>query len=248
MTKTVFVHIHKTENVGDKNCSPQQYFPFPASQTYGFGDELPTSDTAIYGGGQVFRATAKSIIARGQQARNKVVWGIGISTHQAGTDLFKKMAKQSQHISSRNKDVPGCDWVPCVSAMSNLFDTACSPTHDAVLFFHAEKSKNLVRVNGMPAMSNHGATMAEAIRFIGSGHTVISNSFHGVYWALCLGRKVLCVPFSEKFLGFAANPVLAGPDDWPDSIENAEKREGVLEVARHQNQLFFAKCRDAGLY
>jgi hypothetical protein len=129
-----------------------------------------------------------------------------------------------------------------------LFDAAPEPEHAAVLFYHSKKSADLARVDGMPLMSNHGCTLEEAIRFIGSGRTVISNSYHGVYWALCLGRRVICVPFSDKFLGFKENPVIAGPQDWPAMIGKAEARDGVLDVARARNRAFYDKCCDAGLF
>ena len=76
------------------------------------------------------------------------------------------------------------------------------------------------------------------------GQTVITNSFHGTYWAMCLGRKVLCVPFSGKFSGFEANPIMADPAGWPDHLATAERREGTLDRAREVNQAFYARVMD----
>lgn len=124
----------------------------------------------------------------------------------------------------------------CAIAMSPLFDT--------VLFFHNEKSEGLARVPGMPAASNYDGSMEDAIRFIASGATVVTNSYHGAYWAMCLGRRVLCVPFNHKFRHFRENPVFADPGDWPEKLHLAERRDGVLEEARERNTAFYAKVRN----
>jgi len=86
--------------------------------------------------------------------------------------------------------------------------------------------------------------MADAIAFLASGATVVTNSYHGTYWAMCLGRRVLCAPFNQKFQFFRENPVMAAPDSWPEQVRNAERRIGVLEEAQFLNRQFFEKVRN----
>lgn len=58
---------------------------------------------------------------------------------------------------------------------------------------------------------------------------------------MCLGRKTLCVPFSNKFLGFEHNPVTASPQDWPNALAQAETRPETLDRARALNRAFAEK-------
>lgn len=248
MTELTFIHFHKTDNVGDIACSPKHYFDFPAYETTGFHQRLSTGRTVVYGGGQIFNQVAKSFLTKADRVKNKVIWGVGISKKHSNTIEFDLMRAQTNLISSRNKNIKGCDFVPCASAMSPLFDQKYEIQHRAVLFSHGKKSDSLTRVKGMPEMSNLGCTMQEAIAFMGSAEIVVTNSFHGTYWAMCLGRRVLCVPFSDKFLGFDGNPVTANPTDWPEYLNLAEKREEILPTARIQNQKFYEKCRQEGAF
>lgn len=63
---------------------------------------------------------------------------------------------------------------------------------------------------------------------------------------MCLGRRVLCLPFSNKFRQFRENPVFADPADWPAHIAAAEVRWGVLDEARSLNRAFYERVMNLG--
>jgi len=86
--------------------------------------------------------------------------------------------------------------------------------------------------------------MAEAIEFLSSGSVVVTNSYHGTYWGMCLGRRVLCIPFSHKFAHFPSNPVQAEQQNWVEMVHHAEARPGLLEIARDLNAKFYEKVRN----
>ena len=241
---TAFIHRRAENNVGDFACTPGNYFDLGRHEFFGFTQEVPSCNLAVLGGGQVFRDVVNSTIYNLGRAKKRVVWGVGISPKDRASVGYDLVEGNCDLVSTRNWGIEGCEYVPCASAMSPLFDNAPEPTHDVVLFNHAKKSDKLVRVSGMPEQNNHSGTMADAVKFIASGATVVTNSFHGTYWAMCLGRKVLCVPFNRKFEFFRENPVMASPDDWPDQIKNAERREGVLQDARVLNQQFYEKVQN----
>ncbi len=45
------------------------------------------------------------------------------------------------------------------------------------------------------------------LQFIGESQVILSNSYHMIYWALLMGKKVVCVdPFSTKFFGYQHRP------------------------------------------
>jgi len=235
---TAYVHRRNTRNVGDLASSPGDYLDLGPHRFFDFQDDVPDCRLAVLGGGQVFRDCVRSVIAQTRRADRRVVWGVGISPKDAGSIEFDILQGHCALLSSRNWGLPKVDYVPCASALSPLFEAPPPPRHPVVLFTHATKSDGMVRVPGIPERSNRGGTMAEAIDFLASGETVVTNSYHGTYWAMCLGRRVLCVPFNRKFHFFRDAPVMAGPEDWPAAIARAERRVGVLDDARARNLRF----------
>lgn len=244
MLDASFIHHRRTKNIGDLACTPGAYFNFGTQQMFDFQDDIPDCKLAILGGGQAFQHCVDASIYQTARAKKRVVWGVGISPKDAASISYDLLEASCAMVSTRNWGIEGCDYVPCASAMSPLFDAPPQPTNDVVLFYHAKKSEHLARVEGIPERSNHGGTMAEAIAFIASGETVVTNSYHGTYWAMCLGRRVISVPFNKKFQLFHENPVIGLPDSWPDQLKHAERRSGMLEEARTLNQKFYEKVRN----
>lgn len=245
MLDAVFLHRRSVANVGDLHCSPGLYFDLGAHEMADFGAPAPPCRMAVLGGGQVWRDCLRALIYETEKARHKVIWGVGISARDAASIEFDIAEGGARLIASRNWNVPRCEFVPCASAMSPLFDRPAAPLHEVVLFTHGAKSAQVERVSGIPEMSNKGASMAEAVAFLASGATVVTNSYHGTFWAMCLGRRVLCLPFSAKFLQFRENPICAAPGEWSGALPLAEARPGVLEEARDRNRAFCDKVRDA---
>ena len=51
-------------------------------------------------------------------------------------------------------------------------------------------------------MTNDPVTIKEAIDFINNCDTIITNSYHGMYWSYLLGKEVICIPFSSGHYNF----------------------------------------------
>lgn len=241
MYDAAFQHFRTTPNVGDRACCPGDYFDFGESVTMDFGQDMPACRLAVFGGGQVWRQCVDALIYRSANAAMKVLWAVGLDTRAAGSLEFDIAKAQTRLIASRNWNVPGCEYVPCVSAMSPLFDAPPPPECELVLFTHARKSAGLARPEGIPGMTNHDVTMEQAIAHLARGETVITNSWHGTYWAMLLGRRVLCLPFGSKFHGFRDPPAMADPANWLPALPTARRHYGLLEEARAANRGFHAK-------
>ncbi|MEZ5714764.1 MAG: hypothetical protein R3D85_06090 [Paracoccaceae bacterium] len=241
MLDAAFQHFRTTANVGDRACCPGDYLEFGTTLKTDFGADLPACRLAVFGGGQVWNQSLDALIYHSEKARKKVLWAVGIDATTAGSLPFEIARAQAALISSRNWGVPGCDYVPCASALSPLFDAPPPPAHEVVLFTHARKSAGLLRPDGIPEMTNHGVTMAQAIAHIASGAVVVTNSYHGTYWAMCLGRRVLCLPFGQKFHGFRDTPAMADPADWTAALATARRHDGLLDEARRLNRAFHEK-------
>ncbi len=243
-----FVHITATRNVGDYASGPYHYFRFPGAEAvFETSDPVPACDAVIYGGGTLtgWLGTAKPV-----EARHRIVWGTGSTRHgqqeplpepSDGFDLVgvREWSEARQRAGN---------YAPCASCMSPLFDQLCPVEHDAVLFVNSSpsiQSRYPVAVSGLPTMGNEG-TMAETIEFLGSGATVITNSYHGVYWATLLGRGVVCLPYSSKFYGFKFPPVMSknGGLDWRERSKEAVVHYDALEDCRAATRAFYGRVME----
>lgn len=241
MFDVVFQHLRDTPNVGDQVCSPGCWFDFRETAFQNFGEDAPPCRIAIFGGGQVAQQCLDAGLYHSPDAKARVIWGVGMSRKLAGSLHFKALQGLFDLISVRDPGLEGLDCVPCPSAMSPGFDTPAPATRPVVLFEHALKSAHIQRVPHIPSMTNHDCSMDEALGFIASGEIVVTNSYHGAYWGMCLGRRVLCLPFSQKFEGFVTPPVMADPQDWVGALSRAEKRPDILPHARAANRAYYEK-------
>jgi hypothetical protein len=193
------LHIRDTKNSGDRASCPLDYFPFQGHSLLAADMRNPPAvkpDMVIYGGGSItaspdFHAWDCPVIA----------WGVGHHVrkepwHDAMWREHHRAASICQMYFSRDL-VDGIEHVPCVSCMHPVFDEDVKPVHRAVRYSAARR---LDVSNGVdPHMTNEDADIEATVRFLASGETVITSSYHGAYWAGLLGRKVEIVPWGSKF-------------------------------------------------
>ena len=247
MADFVFQHLRSTPNIGDRVATPARWLDFGAEVTVqDFGAEVPPCDVAVFGGGQVYGEAAGGVLYRSAAARRRVVWGIGMLGVNRDTARHDVFAGAVDLMGCRDVGVPGTVHVPCVSCMAPRLATPPPPRHEVVLYAHATKSGGLMRPAGIPFASNHGGSFAQAIDFIGSGATVVTNSYHGTYWAMLMGRRVLCLPYSDKFGGFSRAPETADPADWLAAVPRARAAAGYLAECRALTRAFHARVMGLG--
>ena len=84
----------------------------------------------------------------------------------------------------------------------------------------------------------------EVIRLIAESEIVISNSFHTIYWAQLLGKKVICyAPFSSRFFSYKYKPqYLNDIGKLEETIEKCDS-PNILDEARKGNDAFFEKVK-----
>lgn len=78
----------------------------------------------------------------------------------------------------------------------------------------------------------------EVIDFIASGETIVTSSYHGVYWAQLLGRRVICLPYNDKFETFQHRPTMAEAGDWRSGLAGVSETPPLLEEYRALNHAF----------
>jgi hypothetical protein len=237
--KLVASHFAGSANIGDAVCCPADYFDFGSSvEIVRLKEPIPPCGAVIFGGGAIGNNIAKRAAAA--PARIKIAWGLGDTRHgqmhaepaPAGFDLY----------GSRDDGQPGAEWVPCASCMSPLFDAAREIRHEAVLYFNYRRPRPAVV--GIP--DNHNEIgFEDAIRFLASGAVVVTNSYHGAYWAALLGRGVVIVDaYSSKLFQFRHRPAYADSGDWMTALGTAAKYPEALAECRAANRAFFARVMD----
>ncbi|MCV2893787.1 polysaccharide pyruvyl transferase family protein [Lentibacter sp. XHP0401] len=241
MLDAFLLHHRNTDNVGDLSCSPHDYFDFGKAAVADFGSPVPPTHRLIMGGGQIWKSCVRTQRRGGHRAKHSVIWGVGIGPQAVRSPEYTEMRESCALIGTRCAGLEslGARYVPCASAMSAHFESAPAPSHELVMFAHAKYSDDIPRLAGTPEMNNTNVSLKDAIHFIASGETVLTNSYHGTYWALLLGRRVICIPFSQKMRFFPDPPTLAKPHNWQKHIGKAQRAEGALEKARALSRAFY---------
>lgn len=237
-----FICRFGSSNVGDANCSPIQYFNFEGFETEritltahreqfknGTLEKNP-NDIYIIGGG-FFDLKHFDCFAH---SRKSVFWGGGIrdiAKHVSWlTGKPKKLPRSGDFLYGIRDYGHGDEWVPCVSCMSPLFDKAHPVENEYVIFQHHRVEIDLP----FEKRINDAISFEEAIRFLGSAECVITNSYHGAYWSILLGKKVFMFnELNDKTRTFKWLPHYCTGDDWkhknlaplyPEALAEARRR------------------------
>ena len=195
--KTTGFHVTDTTNIGDLVCSPLLYFTYPNATLHNVRHPQlgppPVSDLYIFGGGGILIQSQWMVDIHNLQGY-KVAWGMG-QQDRSTNHPTEFVLNGFDLIGCRDDGPTGVEWVPCASCMSPLFDQEYEITQKTVTYLNVNKPSR--RPPG--AHWNRG-TFEEAVACLGSAETVVTNSYHGMYWASLLGRKVeLLKTTSSKF-------------------------------------------------
>ena len=211
-------------NVGDWYSTPFRYFEFGQHTAADIKQPiLESGDSVIVGGGGLvsvnFAPHMKRLAKQRPMLRRLVAWGIGeslINDKQGGlVDRWK--GPLPDYLGSF--DLVGIRdygteyrWVPCASCMLPQLDREYPVEHQLCIYEH-KRIAIPIDVDA-PRRTNDGNDIDAAMRFLGSAETVITNSYHGAYWATLLGKRVVAIPNLSKMYGFRHPPAICAPSDW----------------------------------
>jgi hypothetical protein len=86
----------------------------------------------------------------------------------------------------------------------------------------------------------------EIVRFLGGANTVVTNTYHGAYWATLLNKKVVVYkPWSSKFHTLKYTPTFANESNYREAIASATNRSpNFLAEARAINEDFIGRLKN----
>ncbi len=230
------------ENCGDMTSTPFTYFK-TSSLVKKMHIKFLDSETmpwfkkkkVVLGGGGMF--FFNRILTPLVEAKPKVLigWGIGVNHHFNGVGGGLVGTNQFDLLGLRDWGL-GQEWVPCASCLSPFFDEyRNAPIKESVVVY--DHAIFPVPVQSFKRMSNQ-VSMRQAIEHISSAEVVLTSSYHGVYWATLLGKKVVMFPFSTKF-DHLRYPVYKGSrQDWHEKIRIAKTYPEALAECREKNMSF----------
>lgn len=249
----VFANYCRTTNIGDLMSSPLHYFKFPGHHVdqvtiHKLGaDHARRAGAIIIGGG-----AATSAVRRIPNVRPElplIGWGVGQTHHGGHKRYVSAHAHRYRLLGTRELPLAGDNevWVPCASAMHEAFDKLKDQTPERKAGVYLNSDPRITGRYVLPPSKSLGrlkkqtnrTSMEEALEFLASCETIVTNSYHGAYWGQLLGRKVVvAAPYSAKFYGFRHMPVIWNDGSWESASEQAVVVPGLLETARHANKRF----------
>ena len=245
------LHRKTPNNIGDYWCNPSRYFKFEnlCSEELMHNNSPTPKDALIVGGGGLIHKKFQLHINRllDKNPRVSALWGIG---HNFGKKHIQKTRGQVYYPKWVHKaSLVGIrDWIqghrdiylPCVTCMHPAFDKLYEVKHDAVFYTHAFKSKYQTSQDNIH-MSNDQRDFDTVISFLGSANTVITDSYHGAYWAQLLGKDVRVVSWSVKFDHMRYPPsFLEHITKWHHAKPSLPSAE-YLDESRELNTQFYQK-------
>lgn len=236
-------------NIGDGLASPMRYLVFGGRLTR-FIDlaEWDGRGDVIIGGGGMLLPECEESLKRlsGDSTYKRIVWGVG--TNYAGIEevIHPEWLKGFDLVGLRDKEADCC--VPCASCLHPEFDAPRpEPVHDAVVYSHGGTE---IPITAFPTMHNYVSSLSmwKVLDFLASGKVVITNSYHGCYWATMLGRKVICWhPNSNRFFHMPWAVSMCMDNDWENllgQVLTAPNQEmDWLGWSRNRNLEFYIRAK-----
>ncbi len=263
-TGVINLHRYSPNNVGDFYCAPHQYFEELKGKVLDISDfrsisikkrkqwiEKVSANALIIGGGGLlnlrhFQKQMKLFETLKEMGKKTVLWGLGhnetdraqfgnISHYNIDPAKFGLVGTRDYSMKT--------EWVPCVSCLHPIFDQAYETTHETGIIFSRKTLKNkkiLKKLDHYPTTSNT-TNLNKMISFIGSAETIVTDSYHAMYWAILMEKKVVVVPTTSKFYDFKYPAVITNYDDFETDMKRAQAYSGVLEECREINHRFAEK-------
>lgn len=235
-------------NPGDWHSPPFRYFDFLGNDWLDvYGTEKPPKEALVVigGGGLISPKKGFKKLRWLLRRRKCIIWGAGENwvVDVKGGYVTQRSLQLPSYIQRAIllglRDYTGIhNHVPCASCLHEAFDCNYEIVRQIGFYCH---QRIILPNNGHEMVLNNGNCLEEKLAFLGGCEYVVTNSYHGAYWASLLGRRVVCVPFGSKFYGMDAPVAFSSPDHISDDqiiMKEYPSTDGYLEFCRRKNKEF----------
>ena len=236
-------------NVGDKYSSPLRYFKFhPDSKSIHIKSETVPEGNIVVGGGGIicahaldknskiyfFSKTLEKICKTGRA----VIWSIGHNHHFSQRVEYPSYLDECKIVGLRDYN-SGYEYVPCASCLHSGFRVKREVHKSVAIYEHVYFP---IPIDGFPKMNNNQHDINTVLDFLGSADTIITNSYHGMYWSMLLNKRV-CVfePFSTKFYLTKYPVIFCERKTWKTMVTKAHNYDEYLDECIDINLKFAEK-------
>jgi len=172
------------------------------------------------------------------------IWGVG---HNGPLDkrgdaeiVFPDWLMNFDQVGIRdwNQNQP---WAPCASCMHPALYKKYSIKNDVIFIEHKKQLIKNFGNDSIPRFVNSGSNIDQTIELLGSANIILTNSYHGAYWGVLLGKKVIVVePWSSKFLNMKHAPwILRRDQDWKEIVDEVKMHDDALDDCRVATKTFW---------
>lgn len=234
MKKIVNVVWYKTNNVGDTKTSPIDYYNFPLPvEKRDIKEDLSGLEDAfvIIGGGGIIHLPSPDynngvfghLEALKTLGKYRVMWGIGhnvyFDTRYSGTSFPRVLEEDCMKAINCVPDlsafdlvgirdnsflsIPNSRYVPCASCKDPIFKKPYNKGIEIGAVLHEGQIGT-----PFPTIYCEQASFKEIIDFMYHFETIVTDSYHAMYWVELLGKKVSFLNVhSTKFLLHRIEPL-----------------------------------------
>lgn len=251
-----FINRIDDSNCGDRIASPLLYY-YEYFKKYRIKrhdirfvdvDSIAAGDVVILGGGGMFdyaefiNRAINRVLDTGAAV---IAWAPGFNTHTEYSESFKTTIDFERFAAIAVRDYAnncGLNYLPDVTCkLSGLKEK-----YPLCRKFGIAQHKDYPIDGFNYAKITNDREIEEILHFIGESEIIISNSFHMIYWAILMGKKVICVnPFSSKFSNFKYKPEYfhTNADNFTDCVNRAQNYD-VLDECIKANDAFFERVKE----
>lgn len=252
MPQIVSINIHDPHNLGDQVCNPCDYFDWlkDAERVDAWKKVWPDDAHLIFGGGGLLHGDLIQAIRQcpWSNRRKLIWWGGGHNVHGINRIEYGNCLDGFNLIGSRDfyPDLPfrkstgeEFDYVPCPSCLHPLFDRVRKHEENGVVIY--EHRGVSIPLQGDLRLTNdkRKEEFESVITLLAGASLLITNTYHGSYWAMLLGKKfAIYKPFSSRFAGFKY---------WTCEIREDMTVDAISKCAKSFTSDFLQECREANL-
>lgn len=197
-----FAHVKNTNNMGDKRCCPyyyyEQYFKNYHCPIIDLNQiknsNINNNDFIIIGGGGILNHSKDWndwINSAFSKTKNVIFWGCGYNTYNNKINDFESLhLEDSLLLGIRDYYHPYLKFLPCVSCKSIFFNKSYTIKRKIGIVKHYNYKIQLDDSLNKYDVIYNDAWIEDIIKFIGESEYVLSDSYHALYWATLLNKKV----------------------------------------------------------